>query len=412
MTIKNFSQYLIEAEREVFFTFGRMNPPTIGHGKVLENLAKKSGRNDYKVFTSQVSNPKKDPLSYSDKIKHMRKMFPKHGRSIIINKKIRTAFDAVTELYDQGYRKVNMIVGSDRVREFDTLLKKYNGVKGRHGFYNFESINVLSAGERDPDAEGVAGMSASKQRANAQQNDYTAFSQGVPSTMNDKDTRKLFNDVRKGMGLKEEKKFKRHVDLGKLNELRENYIKGSLYEIGDTVVIKESEEVGVITVLGSNYVIIETSDKKKVRKWLDAIELVEKKLTPAELKKREEIAKAIEKDNPKMDMSKKMAIATATAKRVAEKIVDDVATIMEKEKAKVAQDKDVKDKEGSQPSVYYKGVAKKTKSSRASHFAKHGKMDDDNPAAYKDAPGDKKARKKGTKLSKHTKSYKQMFGDD
>ena len=75
MAIKNFSQYLIEAEREVFFTFGRMNPPTIGHGKVLETLAKKSGRNDYKVFTSQVSNPKKDPLSYSDKIKHMRKCF-------------------------------------------------------------------------------------------------------------------------------------------------------------------------------------------------------------------------------------------------------------------------------------------------------------------------------------------------
>ena len=414
MAIKNFSQYLIEAEREVFFTFGRMNPPTIGHGKVLETLAKKSGRNDYKVFTSQVSNPKKDPLSYSDKIKHMRKMFPKHGRSIIINKKIRTAFDAVTELYDQGYRKVNMIVGSDRVREFDTLLKKYNGVKGRHGFYNFESINVLSAGERDPDAEGVAGMSASKQRANAQENDYTAFSQGVPKNMNDKDTRKLFNDVRKGMGLKEEKKFKRHVDLGKLNELRENYVKGSLYEIGDTVVIKESEEVGINTVLGSNYVIIETNDKKKVRKWLDAIELVEKKLTPAELKKREEIAKAIEKDNPKMPMDKKMAIATATAKRVAEKIVDDVSTIIEKEKekARVAQDKDVKDKKGSQPSVYYKGVAKKTKSARASHFAKHGKMDYDNPAAYKDAPGDKKARKKGTKLSKHTKSYRQMFGDD
>ena len=307
-----------------------------------------------------------------------------------------------------------MIVGSDRVREFDTLLKKYNGVKGRHGFYNFESINVLSAGERDPDAEGVAGMSASKQRANAKENDYTAFSQGVPKNMNDKDTRKLFNDVRKGMGLKEEKKFKRHVDLGKLNELRENYVKGSLYEIGDTVVIKESEEVGIITVLGSNYVIIETNDKKKVRKWLDAIELVEKKLTPAELKKREEIAKAIEKDNPKMPMDKKMAIATATAKRVAEKIVDDVSTIIEKEKekARVAQDKDVKDKKGSQPSVYYKGVAKKTKGARASHFAKHGKMDDDNPAAYKDAPGDKKARKKGTKLSKHTKSYRQMFGDD
>ena len=133
MTIKNFSQYLIEAEREVFFTFGRMNPPTIGHGKVLETLSRKSGKNDYKVFTSQVSNPKKDPLSYSDKIKHMRKMFPKHGRSIIINKKIRTAFDAVTELYDQGYGIVNMFVGCDCVGEFERVLIMLFGVFGSVG---------------------------------------------------------------------------------------------------------------------------------------------------------------------------------------------------------------------------------------------------------------------------------------
>ena len=274
MGIKNFSQYLIESEKEVYFTFGRMNPPTVGHGKVFDKLAKQSGKNDYKVFLSQVSNPKKDPLSYSDKVKHVRKMFPKHGRSVIINKGVRTAFDAVSELYDQGYRKVNMVVGSDRVREFDTILQKYNGVKGRHGFYNFESINVISAGERDPDAEGVTGMSASKQRTNARENDYTAFSQGVPSNMSDKDTRKLFNDVRKGMGLKEETQFKRHVDLGKLNEMRENYVKGGLYEIGDTVVIKSTEEVGIVSVLGSNYVVVETNGKR-VRKWLQDIELSE-----------------------------------------------------------------------------------------------------------------------------------------
>ena len=274
MGIKNFSQYLIESEKEVYFTFGRMNPPTIGHGKVFDTISKKSGRNDYKIFLSQVSNPKKDPLSYSDKVKHVRKMFPKHGRNVIINKNIRTAFDAVSELYDQGYRKVNMVVGSDRVREFDTILQKYNGVKGRHGFYNFESINVISAGERDPDAEGVTGMSASKQRTNAKENDYTAFSQGVPSNMSDKDTRKLFNDVRKGMGLKEETQFKRHVDLGKLNEMRENYVKGNLYEIGDSVVIKSTEEVGIVSVLGSNYVVVETNGKR-VRKWLQDIELSE-----------------------------------------------------------------------------------------------------------------------------------------
>ena len=414
MAIKNFSQYLIEAEREVYFTFGRMNPPTIGHGKVFDELAKKSGKNDYKVFLSQVSNEKKDPLSYSDKVKHVRKMFPKHGRSVIINKGVRTAFDAIVELYDQGYRKVNMVVGSDRVREFDTILKKYNGVKGRHGFYNFENINVVSAGERDPDAEGVTGMSASKQRANAKENNYTAFSQGVPSRMSDKDTRKLFNDVRKGMGLTEEKKFKRHVDLGKLNEMRENYVKGGLYEIGDTVVIKSTEEVGVVSVLGSNYVVVETKDKK-LRKWLQDIEIVEKSLTPAEIKKRDEIKKAMERDNPNMDKANKIAIATATAKRVAETIVNDIDRLLEKEKEakkKVPQDKDADEVKGTQPKKYYKGVSKKSKISRAKHFRKGASMDDDNPNAYKDAPGDKAARKKGMKQSKHTIAFKKMFGDD
>ena len=414
MAIKNFSQYLIEAEREVYFTFGRMNPPTIGHGKVFDELAKKSGKNDYKVFLSQVSNEKKDPLSYSDKVKHVRKMFPKHGRSVIINKGVRTAFDAIVELYDQGYRKVNMVVGSDRVREFDTILKKYNGVKGRHGFYNFESINVVSAGERDPDAEGVTGMSASKQRANAKENNYTAFSQGVPSRMSDKDTRKLFNDVRKGMGLTEEMKFKRHVELGKLNEMRENYVKGGLYEIGDTVVIKSTEEVGVVSVLGSNYVVVETKDKK-LRKWLQDIEIVEKSLTPAEIKKRDEIKKAMERDNPNMDKAKKIAIATATAKRVAETIVNDIDRLLEKEKEapkKVAQDTDADEVKGTQPKKYYSGVAKKSKIARAKHFNRGAKKDDDDPSAYKDAPGDKKARKKPKKKSKHTIAFKKMFGDD
>ena len=500
MQIRKFSQYLVESEKEVYFTFGRMNPPTVGHGKVLDTISKKSGKNDYKIFLSQVSNDKKDPLSYSDKVKHIRKMFPKHGRNVIINKNIRTAFDAVSELYDQGYRKVNMVVGSDRVTEFDTILQKYNGVKGRHGFYNFESINVISAGERDPDAEGVTGMSASKQRENARENDYSAFAQGVPSKMSDKDTRKLFNDVRKGLGLEEETQFKRHVDLGKLNEMRENYVKGNLYEIGDTVVIKSTEEVGIVSVLGSNYVVVETNGKR-VRKWLQDIELSEntgeakedfirlsyrafqnmsrdfKKagdndtsklasmaakmaergaevfqtwfdgrdkldklmlageigyytkqkdrtiekmlnykfdeatLSPAQLKKREEIAKAIKRDNPNMPMDKKMAIATSTAKKVAETIVHDIDKLLEREEVKkrTPQDPDVKDKEGTQPKRYYSGLKDKTKDKRASHFNKNKNKADNDPSAYKPAPGDAKAK---TKPSKYTKSFKKMFGDD
>ena len=135
--IKNFSQYLVEEEREVFFTFGRMNPPTIGHGKVMDALSTKSGKSDYKVFVSQSQDPKKNPLSYSDKIKHTRKMFPKHARNIIADKSVKTAINAMVALYDQGYKTVTMVVGEDRITEFDVLLKKYNGTKGRHGLLQF-----------------------------------------------------------------------------------------------------------------------------------------------------------------------------------------------------------------------------------------------------------------------------------
>ena len=136
-----------------------------------------------------------------------------------------------------------MVVGQDRLREFDVLLNKYNGTKARHGFYKFKSIKVISAGQRDPDAEGVEGMSASKQRAFASKNDYQSFTQGVPRNYSDKDTRKLFNDVRKGMGLKEELQFKNHIELPVVSETREQYVKGALYAVGDEVVIKESEEL-------------------------------------------------------------------------------------------------------------------------------------------------------------------------
>jgi len=335
--IKDFKSYLTEEAKEVYFTFGRMNPPTIGHGKVLDTIAKKAKGADYKVYVSQSQGPK-DPLSYSDKVKHLRKMLPKHGRNIMVDKGVRSVFDIATKLYDQGYKRITMVVGEDRLREFEVLLNKYNGTKARHGFYNFEKISVVSAGRRDPDAEGVEGMSASKQRANAKENDYPAFAQGVPKSMSDKDTRKLFNDVRKGLGLKEETSFKRHIDMGSTGDIRESYVKGKLFELGDTVVIKESDEVGIVSVLGANYVIVECGDKK-VRKWLDAIELVEK------------------------------------------------------------QDKDIKDREGTQPARYHSGLKKSTKVKRDAHF----KAKKDGPA-----PGDATAK---TKPSKYTKSFKDMYED-
>ena len=347
--IKNFSQYLVEEEREVYFTFGRMNPPTIGHGKVMDTLAQKSGKSDYKIFMSQSSDAKKNPLTYEQKVKHTRKMFPKHARNVMVDKTVKTAINAMVSLYNQGYKSVTMVVGADRITEFEVLLNKYNGQKARHGFYNFKSIKVVSAGKRDPDSAGVEGMSASKQRENAQKNDFVAFSQGTPKSMSDKDARTLFNDVRKGMGLKEANEFRNHLELETVSETREQYVSGELFGVGDTVVIKESEEIATVSVLGANYVIVETSEGKKLRKWLDAVELVEK------------------------------------------------------------QDPDIKDREGTQPSRYYAGLKKSTKVKRDAHFKKHGKKDDDDSSAYKPAPGDKTAK---TKPSKYTKSFKDMYDED
>jgi hypothetical protein len=277
--INSFSQYLVEEERVVYFTFGRMNPPTTGHGKLLDVLSKKAGRNPYRIYLSQTADKKKNPLSYSDKVKHTRKMFSKHGRSIMINKTVKTAIDAMTALYNEGFRKVVFVVGSDRVREFDVLLNKYNGKKSRHGFYNFKSIDIISAGARDPDAEGVEGMSASKQRDNASKNDFTSFAQGLPRGMSNNDSRRLFNDVRTGMGLKEQSDFKRHIQLDSVSETREKFVSGNLFELGESVIVKKTDEVGTITVLGSNYVIVETADRK-TRQWLDAVEKIEEEYSP------------------------------------------------------------------------------------------------------------------------------------
>ena len=317
--INRFSQYLVEEERVVYFTFGRMNPPTIGHGKLMDALAAKAGRNPYFIYLSQSNNAKKDPIPYKDKVKHVRKMFPKHGRQIVINKKVITPFFALSDLYSKGYRKVVMVAGSDRVQEYDLRLNKYNGKKGAHGFYNFEGgVKIMNAGARDPDAEGAEGASGTKQRMYATDGNFSKFAQGLPPSMSNNDARRLFNDVRKGMGLKEQNEFKRHVQLKPLSETREAFVRGQLFELGESVIIKNTDEVGTISILGSNYVIVETADRK-TRQWLDAVEKIEEKtLTPAELRKREKVAKAIKRDNPGMPMDKKMAIATSVAKKTAE----------------------------------------------------------------------------------------------
>ena len=319
----------------VVFTFGRFNPPTTGHEKLIEKLAsvaKKEGA-DFMVFPSHSQNDKKDPLDHKTKVGFMKKMFPKYSRNIISNRNAKTAFLIAPMLYDMGYKRCIMVVGGDRVTEFKTTLNKYNGKKGSHGFYDFkDGIEVVSAGERDPDAEGVAGMSASKMRAAAAANRYedekdpktgktlAGFSSGLPSNFEKTNGRKLFDALRKSMNISEE--LATFLDS----------VNGDLLEFLET----------------------------------DFVECVDDA-----------------DDNELYESVYKEFFA----------------------ERKVAQDKDIEDRKGTQPKKYYAKdadgdeMSKSTKQARARHFAKKKSGP---------APGDANAK---TKESEHTKKYRQMYGE-
>ena len=200
---------------KLVFAFGRFNPPTIGH-EVLMNKAKAVGGRDYRIYVSKSQDRKKNPLDYKSKIKYMRKLFPTHATSIV-DSPVRTAIDVAVNLTDEGYTDLIMIAGSDRVGEFQKLLDKYNGVSGkRHGFYKFDSIKVISAGERDPDAEGASGMSASKMRGAAADDNFDLFKTGLPDGF--KDAKGLFRTLQKAMGVKTFKEWT-EIDEGPLGRI-------------------------------------------------------------------------------------------------------------------------------------------------------------------------------------------------
>jgi hypothetical protein len=205
---KTYDQFIKEARgTTAVFTFGRFNPPTIGHEKLLKVVANTASkeRADQYVFPSHSQDAKKNPLSNDQKVVFMKMMFPEH-RSSIVKSNIRNAFEAASKLHELNkYSKVIMVVGSDRVREFNTVLNKYNDVEGRHGYYRFDDIDVISAGERDPDSDGVSGMSASKMRAAVSEGNYDVFKMGVPAGVSDKDCETLYNAVAKGMRVKQNK---------------------------------------------------------------------------------------------------------------------------------------------------------------------------------------------------------------
>lgn len=274
MSKVSFKDFVTENDDSVVITFGRMNPPTIGHQKLFDSMKRIARGGPYKVYLSQSVNEDSNPLAYTTKVKHIRRLFPRHARNVISNRQINTVFDALVDSYQSGYKDLVFVAGQDRIVEFEALIEKYNGKHAKHGFYKFRSIKVESSGDRDPDKTDVEGMSASKQRMFAEQNDFASFAAGLPHNAKSKDIRNLFNDVRIGMGLEQATQYAKHVELQPVSETREKYVSGELFNVDDYVVIKETEEIGKIAVLGSNYVIVE-GDFGRKRKWLEDVELTD-----------------------------------------------------------------------------------------------------------------------------------------
>ena len=303
--MRNFKD-LIEARGDTaVFTLGRFNPPTTGHEKLikkLDSVAKQNGSEMY-VFPTHSNDPAKNPLPHGLKVAYMKKMYKKYAKNIQISK-ARNVFEVAKVLFDKGHKSIIMVVGSDRVAEFTKLLEKYNGTKSTHGFYEFENIEVVSAGERDPDAEGVSGMSASKMRAAAADGDKDSFLQGVPTTFKDGD--KLYSDVRKNMGIREERDM---GDMSDFEQVRDAYLTGKIWNVGDVV---ESKGVtGEIVRKGTNYLSFVSEDGKVNKAWLHDIQVDQvveassktKKLPP-------HLAKFFDKNGDlKKDAEKRMAKA-------------------------------------------------------------------------------------------------------
>ena len=257
----------------ISITFGRFNPPTIGHERLIDKVAKeaKTSGGEYRIYPSRSQDPKKNPLDPGTKIKYMRAAYPDHSNAIVDSDDMRTIFDVLSALDNDGYSSVNIVVGGDRVSEFNSLATKYNGK-----LYTFDEIKVTSAGGRDPDAEGVEGMSASKMRKAAVEDDYDTFDSGLTKAMSNKDREALYLTLRQSMKVSEslEDFAEASYDLFEIapkldpQGLREAYFEGGLFEVGCFVENVNTGIVSKVVSCGSNYVISIDEHDHVFRTWL------------------------------------------------------------------------------------------------------------------------------------------------
>jgi nicotinamide mononucleotide adenylyltransferase len=256
--------------------FGRFNPPHLGHLQLMDTAAASAEQegSDYMIVPSRSQDPKKNPLDPDTKVSVMRQIFPQHSERIVNDANTKTIFDVLRKAHNDGYANVRIVGGADRVKEFEKLSNNYNG-----NLYQFDNIEVVSAGDRDPDAEGVEGLSASRMRLAAAEGDFKTFRSGMPPEMRPKDVRAIFDTVRASMGIEDQvMEVWEIAPKYDTKTLRENYITNKIYQIGQLVENLNTGLVGRIIRRGTNYLICVTENNVMFKSWIkDVMEVYQEK---------------------------------------------------------------------------------------------------------------------------------------
>ena len=447
-------------DKPAVITFGRMNPITAGHEKLANAVLQQAQKHDGTpyIYLSQSQDKNKNPLSYNDKIKYAQKAF---GKSVI-KSRARTIIEVMVELTGK-HKNVVVVVGSDRVQEFKKLLDKYNGSSAG---YAFNDIKVVSAGQRDPDAEGVKGMSGTKMRGFAADNDVKKFATGLPSKLKTS-AAAILADVRKGMNMSEnnDNEFENIEDFVENTEeldevlnrmqrrargiaMRKNRFKmargrqKAARRTATMEVLKKRARKQAIINLKSRfaknkrYADMSAGEKEVIDKRIakfskQRLDAMARKLLPqVKVKERDRkrnkaknedantqfenfMAEAHNPRHVKMAVGiaadkkygNNMSGATKAINKIAKGLSDhpQVAAVLKRKNEDA--DTQFENFMAEKTGPYYKGVAKNKKDDREDHFERNAKKDDDDASAYKPAPGDKEAK---TKESKHTKKAREM----
>ena len=283
-----------EADNHVAITFGRFNPPHAGHGKLLDAVKAHGGDSgNYRIYPSRSQDHKKNPLGAQQKVDHMRKMFKGHKDAIQNNEGQRNVFDILRDLNDEGKEHVTMVVGDDRVKEFEKITNKYNGVH-----YDFKSIQIKSAGKRDPNSEDpVEKLSASGQRKHASGDDHDSFHAGMPKGTSKKHSKTLMSDVKAGMVPPKKDKKKKvkesvwdYAPKLDYDSFRDFYMLNQIFKVGALVEHDDTGLRGNIVHRGTNYIIMKDDNNIELRAWLQHVTEV------TELSPEQEVAQDTSKD--------------------------------------------------------------------------------------------------------------------